>query len=75
MSIDDKILTGVLERMVSVTDLSRGKAPKIITKIVEENENYYIIKNNKPVAVILSLEEYKKLIEKDSAKTVLKEPK
>jgi PHD/YefM family antitoxin component YafN of YafNO toxin-antitoxin module len=66
MSIDEKILTGVLERMVSVTDFSRGKAPKILNKVVEENENYYIIKNNKPIAIILSIQEYKKLIDKEN---------
>jgi len=49
--------------MISVSDLGRGKASKIIEKVAKKKEHYIVVKNNKPQAVIIPIEEYDELIE------------
>ncbi len=56
-------LRGIIGKLVSVSDLSRGMASKIIQKVGKDKEQYIVVKNNKPEAVILSVEEYMELIE------------
>lgn len=51
-----KSLTSLIKHIVSISDLSRGKASKIISKVQKENETYVIIKNNKPAAAIVPIE-------------------
>ncbi|KGG79746.1 hypothetical protein Y919_10185 [Caloranaerobacter azorensis H53214] len=56
-------LREILGRIVSVSDLSRGKSSKIIQKIVKDNKPYIVVKNNKPQAIIMSIEEYGELMD------------
>ncbi|HBG38936.1 MAG TPA: type II toxin-antitoxin system Phd/YefM family antitoxin [Clostridiaceae bacterium] len=56
-------LRGIIGKLVSVSDLSRGMASKIIQKVGQDKEQYIVVKNNKPEAVILSIEEYMELME------------
>lgn len=51
-------LRHVIGKLISVSDLSRGMASKIIQKVGKDKEQYVVVKNNKPEAVILSVEEY-----------------
>ena len=46
----------------SITEFNRGKAG-VIFKDVKKSGKAYIFKNNKPVAVVLSVKEYEKMIE------------
>ena len=57
----------ILENVVPISDFSHGKASSIF-KSVSHNP-VFVIKNNKPEAVILSLSEYSRLseIEEDFA--------
>lgn len=55
-------LRDVFEKLISVSDLSRGMASKIIQRVEKDKEQYIVVKNNKPKAIILSLEEYTELI-------------
>lgn len=48
---------------MSFTDLSNGKAGKICTDVTENHTEYVILKNNRPTAVIMSLDEYRELSE------------
>jgi len=56
-------LRNVISKLISVSDLSRGMASKIIQKVGKDKEQYIVVKNNKPEAVILSVDEYMELME------------
>jgi prevent-host-death family protein len=56
-------LSEALEKIISVSELGRGKASKIINNIESNNDSYIIVKNNKPKAVIMSVDEYKEMVE------------
>jgi PHD/YefM family antitoxin component YafN of YafNO toxin-antitoxin module len=56
-------LREILGKLISVSDLSRGMASKIIQQVGENKEQYIVMKNNKAEAVILSIEEYVELSE------------
>jgi prevent-host-death family protein len=56
-------LRDIIGKLISVSDLSRGMASKIIQKVGKDKEQYIVVKNNKPEAVILSVDEYMELME------------
>jgi prevent-host-death family protein len=56
-------LKQIIEKFVSISDLSRGKASKVIQNVVKNKDQCIIVKNNKPEAVILSLSEYLELVD------------
>lgn len=56
-------LRDIIGKLISVSDLSRGMASKIIQRVGKDKEQYIVVKNNKPEAVILSVEEYIELME------------
>lgn len=56
-------LREMLDRLISVSDLSRGMASKIIQQVGNNKNQYIVVKNNKPEAVILSVDEYTELLE------------
>ena len=49
--------------LISVSDFGRGKASKIIEEVANKKEHYIIIKNNKPQAVIIPIDQYDELME------------
>lgn len=53
-----KDLRDIVESIVSISDFSRGKTSKIIQKVNEQNEEYIIVKNNEPQAVLMSVSGY-----------------
>jgi prevent-host-death family protein len=57
-------LRKALNHMISVSELGRGKASKIIQLVESQKEQYIVVKNNKPQAIIMSIEEYNDLLEK-----------
>lgn len=54
------------ERLVPISDFSQGKAGKIFSDVSENNNEYIILKNNQPTAVLISIKEYKDIQEKIS---------
>lgn len=52
------------ERLVPISDFSQGKAGKIFNDVAKNNNEYIILKNNQPTAVLLSIKEYKEVQEK-----------
>lgn len=50
----------LLNHFVSVSDFSQGKANKIFKDVSENNQEYIVLKNNKPAAVVVSVSEYEK---------------
>lgn len=51
----------IMDNFVSVSDFSQGKANKIFNSVADNNENYIVVKNNKPKAVIVSLQKYEEM--------------
>ncbi len=49
-----------IPEIVSTSDLQR-KSGQIIDAVKDSNEPYLVVRNNKPQAVILSVEEYEKI--------------
>lgn len=56
-------LKNLVSYMISVSDLGRGKASKIIEEVAKKKEHYIIVKNNKPQAVIIPIEQYDEFME------------
>lgn len=59
-------LVNLTERLVPISDFSQGKAGKIFSDVCENNNEYIILKNNQPTAVLVSINEYKELKSKIS---------
>ncbi|MCM1386990.1 MAG: type II toxin-antitoxin system Phd/YefM family antitoxin [Bacillus sp. (in: Bacteria)] len=59
-------LLDLTERLVPISDFSQGKAGKIFRDVAENNNEYIILKNNQPAAVLLSVKEYRDTQEKVS---------
>lgn len=59
-------LLDLTERLVPISDFSQGKAGKIFNDVAENNNEYIILKNNQPTAVLLSIKEYKEIQEKSA---------
>lgn len=47
----------------NITELLRGKSSQIVTKIANEDKSTFILKNGKPMAVIISHDKYLRLLE------------
>ncbi len=59
-------LLDLTERLIPISEFSQGKAGKIFNDVAENNNEYIVLKNNQPTAVILSLEGYRETQEKVS---------
>lgn len=51
------------EKLVSISEFSQGKAGKIFADVAGNNNEYIVLKNNQPTAVVLSVEEYRRMQE------------
>lgn len=49
------------DHFVSVSEFSQRKANRIFNDVANNNQEYVVVKNNKPTAVVLSVEKYQKL--------------
>ncbi len=59
-------LAELTEKLVSISGFSQGKAGKIFSDVAENNNEYIVLKNNQPTAVVVSVKEYKEIQEKVS---------
>lgn len=57
-------LLELTERLVPISDFSQGKAGKIFNDVAENNNEYVVLKNNQPTAVLLSVKDYRETQEK-----------
>lgn len=46
----------------NMSDFLRGQSSKIITKLFEEDEAAFVLKNGRPLAVLMSIERYERLM-------------
>lgn len=54
-------LKELVSQMISVSELSRGRASKIIDEVAKKKKNFLVIKNNKPQAIIVPIDVYDNL--------------
>lgn len=52
-------LLELTEKLVPISDFSQGKAGKIFNDVAENNSEYIVLKNNQPIAVLMSVKEYR----------------
>lgn len=50
------------KELYNITEFNRGQASKIIRKISEEDETALVLKHGKPLAVVISIEKYNRLL-------------
>lgn len=55
-------LRKVFDCMISVSELGRGQASKVIQAVENAGNPYIVVKNNKPLAVIISINDYIELM-------------
>lgn len=67
-------VSGILKTMVPITQFNKGKASQLFSK-AQDGNTLVVVRNNTPVAVIVSLDEYELLRElvKACKKTTEKE--
>ena len=46
----------------NMSDFLRGQSSKIITKLSEEDEAAFVLKNGRPMAVLMSIDRYERLM-------------
>lgn len=46
----------------NMSDFLRGQSSKIITKLSENDEVAFVLKNGRPLAVLMSIERYERLM-------------
>jgi len=59
-------LLELTEKLVPISDFSQGKAGKIFNDVAQNNSEYIVLKNNQPIAVVLSVKEYRDVQEKSA---------
>ena len=52
------------DKLVSISEFSQGKAGKIFADVAGNNNEYIVLKNNQPTAVVLSVDNYRNMQEK-----------
>jgi len=50
---------------LNIAQFNRGQSSKVLKKLVEEDKTGFIMKNGKPLAVVISYDRYKRLLEED----------
>ena len=54
------------DRLVPISDFSQGKAGKVFSDVSKNDRDYIVLKNNQPIAVVMSVNEYRYMQEKIS---------
>jgi prevent-host-death family protein len=54
-------VASMVDRLIPVSEFSKGKTSHIFDDVKNNNSEYIILKNNQPTAVLISIDEYKKI--------------
>lgn len=60
-------LLEMTQHLVSISDLGRGKAKEIFDNVQQNNMQYVVLRNNKPIALIISIDSYSELLDAANA--------
>jgi prevent-host-death family protein len=61
MNINSNILN-LTERLIPMSIFSKGQGSKIFDDVAKNNNEYIVLKNNEPTAVLISINEYRNLV-------------
>ena len=61
MSSDDKMKKQPMD-FYNMSDLLRGQSSRLITRLSNEDRTAFVLKNGKPLAVLMSNERYERLL-------------
>lgn len=61
MESEDKLQKQPMD-FYNMSDFLRGQSSKLITKLSDEDRTAFVLKNGKPIAVLLSNERYERLL-------------
>lgn len=61
MENDDKVKKQPMD-FYNMSDFLRGQSSKLITKLSEEDRTAFVLKNGKPIAILISNERYERLL-------------
>jgi len=59
--LDDKKIKEPMEHL-NIGEFNRGQSSKLLRKLVEEDKAAYILKNGKPMAVVIPYEKYERML-------------
>ena len=65
-NIMDNEILNFTERLIPISDFSKGKTSRIFDDVKNNNTEYIVLKNNQPTAMVISLDSYRELVEKAS---------
>ena len=54
-------IISMVDRLIPISEFSKGKTSHIFDDVKNNHSEYIILKNNQPTAVLISVEEYKKV--------------
>lgn len=60
---DNNIKAKVPMEHLNITEFNRGQSSKLIKGLVAEDKSAFILKNGKPIAVVISNERYQRLLQ------------
>lgn len=61
MDIDDKMKKQPMD-FYNMSDLLRGQSSRLITRLSNEDRTAFVLKNGKPLAMLMSNERYERLL-------------
>lgn len=66
LNVMNNEILGFTERLIPISDFSKGKTSHIFDDVKNNNTEYIVLKNNQPTAMVISLDSYRELTEKAS---------
>ena len=60
-NIMDNEILNFTERLIPISDFSKGKTSRIFDDVKNNNTEYIVLKNNQPTAMVISLDSYREL--------------
>lgn len=64
-TINNEILD-FTDRLIPISDFSKGKTAQIFDDVKKNHTEYIVLKNNQPTALVISLDSYRDMAEKAS---------
>ncbi|AEE90470.1 conserved protein of unknown function [Tepidanaerobacter acetatoxydans Re1] len=61
MEIEDRVQTQPME-FYNMSDFLQGQSSKLITRLSEDEKIAFVLKNGKPVAILMSNDRYERLL-------------
>ena len=63
-NIMDNEILNFTERLIPISDFSKGKTSRIFDDVKNNNTEYIVLKNNQPTALVISIDNYREMADK-----------